>query len=50
MAHEGDVVLIVLLFLGGFLKVFFRKFSSNPHGKYAILMDMVKYEVVHMKI
>ena len=36
--------------LGGFLKDFFRKFSGSPHGKYAILMDMVGYEVVHMKI
>ena len=36
--------------LGGFLKDFFRKFSGRPHGKYAILMDIVKYEVVHMKI
>ena len=36
--------------LGGFLKDFFRKFSGSPNGKYAILMDIVKYEVVHMKI
>ena len=36
--------------LGGFLKDFFRKFSGNPNGKYAILMDIVKYEVAHMKI
>ena len=36
--------------LGGFLKDFFRKFPGNPNGKYAILMDIVKYEVVHMKI
>ena len=36
--------------LGGFLKDLFRKFSGNPYGKYAILMDIVKYEVVHMKI
>ena len=38
------------LYLGGFLKDFFRKFSGRPNGKYAILMDIVKYEVVHMKI
>ena len=37
-------------FLGGFLKDFFRKFSGDPNGKYAILMDIVKYEVAHMKI
>ena len=36
--------------LGGFLKDFFRKFSGNPNGKYAILMDVVEYEVAHMKL